>query len=224
MLSFIGGTGPEGLGLAFRFLLAGHDIVIGSRSAERASAAADKLTEMLAAVPAEKAGPNVGKASGMENEPAVASSDVVIITVPYSGQADILAALRDSIGDKLVVDTVVPVLFAKGKITAIPVDEGSAAEQAQAVLPDATVVSAFQNLSAETLMDHDEQIECSVIVCGGDKEARRRVMDLAEDIQGIHAVNGGGLANSRYVEDFTTLILNINRIYKSHASMKLVGL
>ena len=85
MLSFIGGTGPEGLGLAFRFLLAGHDIVIGSRSAERASAAADKLTEMLAAVPAEKAGSNVGKASGMENEPAVAASNVVIITVPYSG-------------------------------------------------------------------------------------------------------------------------------------------
>ena len=124
---------------------------------------------MLAAVPAEKAGPNVGKASGMENEPAVAASDVVIITVPYSGQADILAALRDAIGDKLVVDTVVPVQFAKGKITAIPVDEGSAAEQAKAVLPDATVVSAFQNLSAETLMDHNEQIDCSVVVCGGDK-------------------------------------------------------
>ncbi len=224
ILSFIGGTGPEGLGLAFRFLLAGHDIVIGSRSAERASGAADKLTEMLAAVPADKLGPNVGKASGLENEPAVAAGDVVIITVPYSGQADILAALRDAIGSKLVVDTVVPVLFAKGKITAIPVDEGSAAEQAQAVLPDATVVSAFQNLSAETLMDHNETIDCSVVVCGGDKEARSSVMHLAEDIDGIHAVNGGGLANSRYVEDFTTLILNINRIYKSHASVKITGL
>ena len=143
ILSFIGGTGPEGLGLAFRFLLAGHDIVIGSRSAERALGAADKLTEMLAAVPADKLGPIVGKASGLENEPAVAAGDVVIITVPYSGQADILAALRDAIGSKLVVDTVVPVLFAKGKITAIPVDEGSAAEQAKAVLPDATIVSAF---------------------------------------------------------------------------------
>ncbi len=224
MLSFIGGTGPEGLGLAFRFLLAGHDVVIGSRSAERASAAGDKLTEMLAAVPAGKAGSNVGKASGMENGPAVAAGDVVIITVPYSGQADILAALKDEIGNKLVVDTVVPVLFAKGKITAIPVDEGSAAEQAQAVLPDATVVSAFQNLSAETLMDPNERIDCSVVVCGDDKEARARVMDLAEEVDGIHAVNGGGLANSRYVEDFTTLILNINRIYKSHASLKIVGL
>ena len=73
-------------------------------------------------------------------------------------------------------------------------------------------------------MDHNEQIDCSVVVCGGDKEARASVMQLAEDIDGIHAVNGGGLANSRYVEDFTTLILNINRIYKSHASVKITGL
>ncbi len=223
MLSFIGGTGPEGLGLAFRFLLAGEDVIIGSRSAERAAAAADKLKEMLASSPSGDATPS-GTAQGMENEQAVKAGDDIIITVPFGGQADILALLRDAIGDKLVVDTVVPVKFAKGKISAIPVEEGSAAEQAQRVLPEATVISAFQNLSAETLMDPHEAVDCSVIVCGNDLEAKNKVMGLAEKIEGIRAIDGGGLANSRYVEDLTTLLLNINRIYKAHSSIQITGL
>ncbi|MCH8088523.1 MAG: NADPH-dependent F420 reductase [Chloroflexi bacterium] len=223
MLSFIGGTGPEGLGLAFRFLLAGEDVIIGSRSAERAAAAADKLKEMLASSPSGDATPS-GTAQGMENEQAVKAGDDIIITVPFGGQADILALLRDAIGDKLVVDTVVPVKFAKGKISAIPVEEGSAAEQAQRVLPEATVISAFQNLSAETLMDPHEAVDCSVIVCGNDLEAKKKVMGLAEKIEGIRAIDGGGLANSRYVEDLTTLLLNINRIYKAHSSIQITGL
>ncbi|MCH9036490.1 MAG: NADPH-dependent F420 reductase [Chloroflexi bacterium] len=223
MLSFIGGTGPEGLGLAFRFLLAGEDVVIGSRSAERAAAAADKLKEMLASSPS-GGGASSGTARGMENEQAVKAGDAILITVPFGGQADILALLRDAIGDKLVVDTVVPVKFAKGKISAILVEEGSAAEQAQRVLPEATVISAFQNLSAETLMDPHEAVDCSVIVCGNDLEAKKKVMGLAEKIEGIRAIDGGGLANSRYVEDLTTLLLNINRIYKAHSSIQITGL
>ena len=137
---------------------------------------------------------------------------------------DILALLRDAIGDKLVVDTVVPVKFAKGKISAIPVEEGSAAEQAQRILPEAKVISAFQNLSAETLMDPQEAVDCSVIVCGNDQEAKSRVMELADKIKGIRAIDGGSLANSRYVEDLTTLLLNINRIYKAHSSIQITGL
>ncbi len=223
MLSFIGGTGPEGLGLAFRFLLAGEDVIIGSRSAERATAAADKLKDMLASSPSGGAASS-GTAQGMENEQAVKAGDPILITVPFGGQADILALLRDAIGDKLVVDTVVPVKFAKGKISAIPVEEGSAAQQAQRVLPGATVISAFQNLSAETLMDPQEAVDCSVVVCGDDQEAKNRVIELAEKIEGIRAIDGGGLTNSRYVEDLTTLLLNINRIYKAHSSIKITGL
>jgi len=223
MLSFIGGTGPEGLGLAFRFLLAGQDVVIGSRSEERAAVAANKLTDMLT-VGAAKISGRVGSAVGLENEPAVVASDIVLITVPFSGQSDILKALRVPIGDKIVVDTVVPLLFAKGKISAMSVAEGSAAEQAQHVLPAARVVSAFQNLSAETLLDSNEKVDCSVVVCGDDADAKTNVMDLAGLIEGINPVDGGGLANSRYVEDFTALLLNINRIYKAHSSLKIIGL
>lgn len=223
MLSFIGGTGPEGLGLAIRFLLAGEDVTIGSRSQERASAAAEKLKGMLEAHTSD--GPVLpGTVQGYENEQAVKAGDIILVTVPFQGQADILSALSDSIGGKLVVDTVVSLKFSKGNISAVPVEEGSAAEQAASILPRATVISAFQNLSAETLVNLEEKMDCDVVVCGDDKEAKVRVSELAEKVQGIRAIDGGGLSNSRYVEDFTALLLNINRIYKAHSSLKITGL
>ncbi|MEE9199298.1 MAG: NADPH-dependent F420 reductase [Dehalococcoidia bacterium] len=223
MLSFIGGTGPEGLGLALRFLMAGEDVTIGSRSAERASAAAEKLRSMVQGAASDGPAPSA-TVQGLVNEEAVKLGDIVLITVPFDGQASILSALKDAIGNKLVVDTVIPLKFGKGVIKAIPVEEGSAAEQAQRILPDATVVSAFQNLSAESLVDLKERMDCDVVVCGDDQEAKARVMELAGKIDGIRAVDGGSLANTRYVEDFTALLLNINKIYKAHSSIKITGI
>lgn len=218
MLSFIGGTGPEGLGLALRFLLAGEDITIGSRREERALEAAEKLKSMLG-LNAEGA----GKPQGLVNEKAVKIGDVILVTVPFDAQAPTLQSLKDDIGKKMVVSTVVPVKFGKGVIKAVPVDEGSAAEQAQAILPDATVIGAFQNLSAESLIDPEEKMDCDVIVTGDDADAKSKTMALAEKIEGIRAVDGGPLANSTYVEEITALLLNINRIYKAHSSVKITG-
>ncbi|MFQ5933039.1 MAG: NADPH-dependent F420 reductase [Dehalococcoidia bacterium] len=216
MLSFIGGTGPEGLGLAVRFLLAGEDVTIGSRQAERAFNTAEKLKTMLGSRAR-------SKVQGLVNEEAVRAGDIILVTVPFQAQADTLTALADSIGDKMVVSTVVPLKFGKGIIEAVPVEEGSAAEQAQRILHRATVVSAFQNLSAETLIEVDEKMDCDVVVCGDDTDARAGVMKLAERIEGIRAINGGALNNSRYVEEFTALLLNINRTYKAHSSLKITG-
>ncbi|MSQ33120.1 MAG: NADPH-dependent F420 reductase [Dehalococcoidia bacterium] len=213
-LAFIGGTGPEGLGLAVRFAAAGEEVIIGSRSAERAQEAAAKI---VALVP-------TARVSGAENPDAARQGEVVFITVPFEGQRDILLALREAIGAKLVVDTVVPLAFEKGRARALSVAEGSATQQAQALLPQALVTGAFHNLSAQKLMRVDEDLGSDVIVVGDDPEARRRVMALAGRLKGVRGIDGGPLVNARYVEELTALILNINRTYKVQAGIKLTGI
>ena len=211
--AFVGGTGPEGLGLAMRFALAGYEVIIGSRRPERAQEAAEKVLG------------KVSKAAvrGLENQAAVNAADCVVITVPYSGQKETLEGLRAAIGGKIVIDTVVPLEFDKGKITALIVEEGSASQQAQAALPEARVIGAFQNLSAKELMAIEHPVPADVVVCGDHADAKQDVMELAESIEGVRAIDGGGLANARYVEDITALLANINKIYKAHSSIKIVG-
>ena len=212
-IAFIGGTGPEGLGLAMRFAHAGDAVIIGSRRIERAKEAARKILEQVP----------TATVRGLENEAAVRAGDLVMITVPYGGQRDTLEQLRDAIGDKIVIDTVVPLEFEKGKIRAISVAEGSATEQAQAMLPDATVVGAFHNLSAHDLMDVPNEVQSDVVVVADDAEAKQTVIELAQTIDGVRGIDGGGLENSRLVENITVLLLNINKVYKSHSSIKIVG-
>ncbi|MSQ26408.1 MAG: NADPH-dependent F420 reductase [Dehalococcoidia bacterium] len=212
-IAFLGGTGPEGLGLAIRFAKAGDAVIIGSRSAERAEEAAQKIR---AAVP-------TANARGAVNAEAVAHADIVMITVPYAGQKESLEAVRAQIGTKIVVDTVVPLHVEKGKFGAHIVPEGSAAQQAQAVLPQARVVAAFHNLSAHTLMQPDLPVDADVVVCADDAEAKRVVIALAGKIAGVRGIDGGGLHSARFIEDMTALILTINRIYKTHAAIKIVG-
>jgi NADPH-dependent F420 reductase len=213
-IAFIGGTGPEGKGLAYRLALAGHRVVIGSRRRERAEKAAAEIRSRA---------PNA-QASGALNAEAVRPADVVFITVPFEAQRDTLASLVDDIADKLVVSTTVPLVFEKGRAGTAAVPEGSAAQQAQALLPGATVVGAFQNLSANTLLEAEEPLEMDVVVCADDADAKRAVMALTQQIEGLRAVDGGPLANSRYVEDLTALLLNINRRYKAHSSIRIVGI
>ena len=214
VIAFIGGTGPEGLGLAARFSAAGHEIVIGSRSPERAQQAVEKIR---ARVPE-------ARATGVVNEEAVRRGEIVFVTIPFGGHRDTLEALAPAIGAKLVVDVVSPLSFEGGKITAIAVPEGSAAEQAQALLPQAQVVAGFHHLDASRLMRVERPMEGDVIVCADHQEAKETVMTLAEEIEGVRALDGGPLANSRYLEEFTVVLVSLNKTYKARTSLKIAGI
>jgi NADPH-dependent F420 reductase len=214
-LAFVGGTGPEGLGLAIRLAHAGHAVAIGSRSHERGEEGAAKVRE---AVPA-------ADATGGENSEVVGDADVVFLTFPYSGQQPTLEALRSQLAGKIVCNVVAPLEFEKGiGAVAINVPGKSAAQEAAAQLPESTVVSAFQNMSAEKLMDLPHPVECDVLVCGRDAEAKATIIGLANQIDGVRGVDAGGLSQSRYVEMLTSLLINLNRKHKTHTSIKIVGL
>lgn len=214
MIGFIGGTGPEGKGLALRFAIAGEAVSIGSRDAQRAQDAADEVGELRDGL----------SVSGGLNEQVADESDIVFIAVPYSGHRPTLESLGNRLDGKLVVDVVAPLRFSRGVASAVEVEEGSAAQQAQILLPNSKVVGAFHNLSAEDLMRPGVTIDSDVIVCADDADAKRQVMELAETIEAVRAVDGGGLQNSRYVEELTALLININRIYKAHSTIKIVGI
>ncbi len=214
-LAFVGGTGPEGLGLAMRFAKAGHDVAIGSRSRERGEEGAEKVRE---SVPA-------GAVSGGENGEVVGDADVVFLTFPYSGQQPTLDALAALLEGKIVCDVVAPLEFQQGiGAVALNVEGNSAAQEAAAQLPNSRVVSAFQNLAAERLMHLDHPVEADVLVCGRDAEAKQVVIGLANEIEGIRGIDAGGLSQSRYVEMLTSLLINLNRKHKTETSIKIVGI
>jgi NADPH-dependent F420 reductase len=212
-IGFIGGTGPEGKGLAYRFALARHEVIVGSRNAERAQEAAKEIAEHA----------NGANVRGAENVDAAGDAEIVVLTVPYDAQSATLPPLADAIGDKIVVSTGVPMAFAEGSASLVSVAEGSAAEQVQALLPAARVVGAFQNLGARKLWG-DKPLDQDVIVCGNDAEGKASVMQLAEQIAGVRAVDGGALASSRYVEAITVLLVSVNKRYKVTAGVKIAGL
>ena len=214
-LAFVGGTGPEGLGLAMRLARAGHEVAIGSRSKERGEEGAARIRESVPGA----------RASGAENADAVVGADVVFLTFPYSGQEATLAALGNALEGKIVCDVVAPLEFVKGVgAVALPVPGNSAAEEAAAQLTNARVVSAFQNMSAEKLMELDHPIEADVLVCGNDAEAKQVIIGLANQVEGVRGVDGGALSNSRYVEMLTSLLINLNRKHKTQTSIRIVGI
>lgn len=214
-LAFVGGTGPEGLGLAIRFAHAGHQVAIGSRSQERGEEGAAKVCE---AVPG-------AHASGGDNASVAADADVVFLTFPYAGQEATLAALGPVLAGKIVCDVVAPLDFVKGVgAVALAVPGNSAAEEAAAALPASRVLSAFQNMSAEKLMELGHSIDADVLVCGADAEAKQVVIALANEIKGVRGIDGGALSNSRYVEMLTSLLINLNRRHKTHSSIRIVGI
>lgn len=214
-LAFVGGTGPEGLGLAMRFAHAGHEVAIGSRSTERGEEGASKVRE---AVPS-------AKVSGGANADVVAGADVVLLTFPYSGQQPTLEALGSALDGKIVCDVVAPLEFQQGVgAVALNVEGKSAAQEAAAQLPNARIVSAFQNMSAEKLMELDHPIDCDVLVCGRDADAKQVIIGLANQIAGVRGIDAGGLSQSRYVEMLTSLLINLNRKHKTQTSIKIIGL
>ena len=214
MIGFVGGTGPDGMGLALRFAMAGNPVLIGSRNARRAQDAADSVTALADGL----------RVAGALNEEVCIESDVVFVTVPYAGHQPTLESNRYRLQEKIVVDVVVPLEFGRGGARAIEVPEGSAAQQAQAILPESRVVGAFHNVSADELLKPAARVDSDVIVCSDDTEAKSQIMRLAEVIDGVRAVDGDGLHNSRYVEQFTSMLININRIYKTHSTIKIVGI
>jgi NADPH-dependent F420 reductase len=214
MIGFVGGTGPDGMGLALRFAMAGNPVLIGSRNARRAQDAADSVTALADGL----------RVAGALNEEVCIESDVVFVTVPYAGHQPTLESNRYRLQEKIVVDVVVPLEFGRGGARAIEVPEGSAAQQAQAILPESKVVGAFHNVSADELLKPAARVDSDVIVCSDDAEAKSQIMRLAEVIDGVRAVDGDGLHNSRYVEQFTAMLININRIYKTHSTIKIVGI
>ncbi|MBK9610885.1 NADPH-dependent F420 reductase [Candidatus Amarobacter glycogenicus] len=214
-LAFVGGTGPEGLGLAMRFAKAGHEVAIGSRSAERGEEGAERIRETVPGA----------VASGGDNASVVGDADVVFLTFPYSGQQATLDALSGALAGKLVCNVVAPLEFQQGVgAVALNVAGSSALQEAIAQLPDSRVVSAFQNMSAEELQHLDHQIEADVLVCGRDAEAKQLVIGLANQIEGVRGIDAGGPSQSRYVEMLTSLLINLNRKHKTQSSIRIVGL
>ena len=213
-LGLIGGTGPEGKGLGYRFTVAGHELIIGSRSLERGAEAAREVAERVP--PA--------TVTGAANIAAAREAELILLTVPYTAQAATLPDLRAALAGKIVVSTAVPLSFDGGKPAMLAVPEGSAAAQVAALLPEAQVVGAFQNLGAAKLWQADLSLDQDVIVCADDAEPKRQVMALAEEIKGVRAVDGGPLAASRYVEGITALLVNVNRGYKKATGVRIVGL
>jgi len=217
-IGLIGGTGPEGLGLAMRLALAGEAVRIGSRKPERAADAATTITEAVTA-----AGGSAD-AGGAVNADVVANCDIVIIVVPFDGHEATLRDLREPIGSKVVIDAAVPLVFNDGVPGVAMVEQGSATEQAQALLPEARVIGAFHNLSAKKLQDLSKPMEGDVLVTGNDEEAKQQVVQLIESMANLRPIDAGPLAMSRFVEDLTALILGINRRYKAQAAVQMVGI
>ena len=213
MLGFLGGTGPEGRGIALRLGLAGEVVMIGSRDAARAEEAVRELKSLH----------NLSEVYGGLNEDVARMSDVAFVTVPFAAQRSLLEPLKEALDGKVVVSTVAPLGFSGGQAHMLPVEEGSAAMQAQALLPGSRVVAALQTVSAHSLLEPATAIEGDVVTCADEEEAKALVMSLVERISALRAVDGGALANSRYVEGITALLININRLYKARSGIKIAG-
>jgi NADPH-dependent F420 reductase len=213
-IAVLGGTGNEGPGLALRWAKAGHTVIIGSREAAKAQRVADEINAKLGA-------PLV---SGMANIDAARACDVAALTVPYAAQNILLEALKDALHGKTLINVNVALNPPKAAQVYIP-PEGSASEQAQAVLgPGVDVVAAFQNVGAHTLEDPDHPIACDVLVCGDKKAAKAVAIQLAEDI-GTRGIDAGPLVNAKVVEGLTSVLIGINIRYKVPGSgIRITGL
>jgi 8-hydroxy-5-deazaflavin:NADPH oxidoreductase len=217
-VAIIGGTGDEGFGLALRWAKAGIRVTIGSRDAERGQAAAEKVSEVIRDAPVD----------GMTNQDAVAANDVVVVTVPFGGQATIYKSLAEHVrADAIVIDGTVPVSTAVGgrASTVLGVWQGSAAQQANSLLPKTvTTMGAFHTLAAKAVSEIDTPLEGDVLVCGP-KKGKQVVRELVEAIEALRFVDAGSLDQARLVEPLTALLIGINRRYGTDRSgIRITGL
>ncbi len=201
-IALLGGTGPQGRGLALRWALAGVDVVVGSRQHEKGKRIADELAERLGDAP--------GKITGMSNAEAVAEAEeFVVLATPFAGHQPTIESLKGGLKGKVLIDVVVPLAEDNAKKFVAP-PEGSATEQAQAILGDDTpVVGAIHNVSAHVLDHVDQQINCDVLICGNSKEAKDRATPLIEKL-GVKVYNAGLAVSARAIEHMTAILIRLN--------------
>lgn len=217
-IAVIGGTGPQGKGLAYRFALHGHEVVIGSREAERAEETATEIRDRLAGEGA------ASRVSGTSNADAPGTADIVLLAVPHRGHDELVGTLP--LDGRVVVSCVNPLGFDKEGAFGVPVDGGlgSAAERAQQIAPGARVVGAFHHVAAASLwsdaafLDHED-----VLVCSDDDEARALVMDLARSVTGKVGVNAGRLRLARQLEPLTAVLISVNKAYRTRSGVAISG-
>jgi 8-hydroxy-5-deazaflavin:NADPH oxidoreductase len=214
-IAVIGGTGPQGKGLGYRFAKHGHTVVLGSRAAEKAHAAAEEVNARLSS-------PTV---SGAANADACAEADVVLLAVPYDGHDELVATLP--LAGKTVISCVNPLTFDKQGPRGRVIDggEGSAAESAQRIEPEATVVGAFHHVSAKNLWSEEEYLDHEdVLVCGDSVEGKSVAMSLARSVTGRDGIDAGRLRLARHLEPLTAVLISINKAYKTNSGIRISGL
>ncbi len=214
VIAVLGGTGQEGSGLAFRWALHGHEVILGSRSEARAAAGAASLNVLLG-----------GKASvtGATNDAAAGAAEIVVLAVPYSAQRDTAESVRAHLEGKILVDVTVPLAPPVDRVQ-LPGGESADLPLQRELGSGVKVVSAFQNVSAVHLKDAGHEVDCDVLVCGDDRDARGKVVALAQDA-GLRAWHAGALANSAAAEALTSVLIAINKHYKVKASgLRITGI
>jgi NADPH-dependent F420 reductase len=216
VIAVLGGTGPEGFGLALRWAQAGETVIIGSRDPQRAQAAAEKIKQKVNA-----------QVSGEENSSASAKADLIVLTVPFEGHAALLKQIKPAIRPgSIVIDTTVPLATSVGgrATRTLGVWQGSAAQETAELVPQGvSVVAAFHNIAAD-LLNAEGPIDCDVLVCSDDAAASRQVQELAAKIPGVRAIDGGKLENARIVEQITALLIGLNIRHKGHSGIRITGL
>lgn len=213
-IAIFGGTGDLGRGLAINFAAAGHEIVVGSRSQERAEQAADGLREALPE----------GTFTPLENVPAAEAGDLAVVSIPHEGIDATIPPMADALAGKVVVSVANALRFGKsGAIAEHDVPHGSCGHWIQELAPEAKVVVAYNNLPAAGLQER-HHLDADVLVCGKSKAAREQVLELTNSIPGTRALDAGPLANALIIEGMTAIIINLNKRYGGEASLSISGL
>ena len=217
-IAVLGGTGPEGSGLALRWAQAGEVVIIGSRDSRRAQDAAAKIKA--------KVGSHV-QVTGDENSAACAAADVIVLTIPFEGHAALLKQIKPVISEgSIVIDATVPLASSVGGRASrtLGVWQGSAAQETAELVPEGTtVVAAFQNVSA-SMLNAEGSVDCDVIICADDRDAAQAVRSLAAKIPGVRPIDGGKLENARILEQITALLVGLNIRHKGHSGIRITGL
>jgi len=218
-IGVIGGTGTQGKGLAFRFAGGGHDVVLGSREANRAAESARELGERLGA----EIATSKGSVSGATNSEAVERADFALLAIPFDGHDDLVASLAPELDGKVVISCVNPLGFDKSGPFGLDLGSTSAAENAQRLLPGAKVVGAFHHLSALTLISGESLAHEDVLVCGDDAAAKEPIAELAACVTGRPGIDAGPLRLARQLEPLTAVLMSVNKKYKVRSGISLTG-
>ncbi len=217
-IAVIGGTGPEGFGLALRWTRAGETIIIGSRDAQRAQEAADKIRQIVG---------SSAQITGKDNVAACNAADLIVLTIPFQGHAPLLKQLKPALRTgTIVMDATVPLAASVGGRVSrtLGVWQGSAAQETAELVPEGvSVVAAFQNVGAE-MLNGEGPVDCDIVVCSDNPEASRVARDLATMIPGVRAIDGGKLENARILEHITALLVGMNIRHKGHSGIRITGL